>query len=148
MNNVENQYIICLCTNYCYCINICSNLVLRCSVPIPILVKNTISVANIVVDPIIGTPLVSSLLKYSLLYMIAISIIAAISLPPPLNFFHLIHFGHTLFSQLSYFGYTKISLLFESSLWLASRLPLTCFFNFSSVPQESSKTAICMNLCI
>ena len=75
INNVENQCIIRLCTNYCYCINIGSNIG-----PPAVLYryrswsKNTISVANIVADPIIGTPLmrttdtargITALLPYS-----------------------------------------------------------------------------------
>ena len=60
IDNIENQCIIHLCTNYCYCINIGSDI----SPPtvlyllIPILVKITISVADILADLIIGTTLV------------------------------------------------------------------------------------------
>ena len=56
MDNIENQFIISLCTNYCYCINIGSDIGPP-TVLIPILVKITILVANILADPIIGTPL-------------------------------------------------------------------------------------------
>ena len=58
MDNVENQCIIRSCTNYCYCINIGSDIG-----PPAVLYqyrywfKNAISVADIVADPIIGTPL-------------------------------------------------------------------------------------------
>ena len=52
MDNVENQCIIRLCTNYCYCKNIGSDIG-----PPAVLY---ISVANILADPIIGTPLISS----------------------------------------------------------------------------------------
>ena len=58
MDNVENQYIINLCTNYCCCINIGSDQSSSCSVPILILVKNAISVTDILADPVIGTPLI------------------------------------------------------------------------------------------
>ena len=51
MDNVENQYIICLCTNYYCCINIGSD------VGPPALVNITKLVAYILANPIIGTPL-------------------------------------------------------------------------------------------
>ena len=58
MDNVE---IIRLFTDYCCCIKIGNDIgppaVLH---PIPILVKITISMADILADPIIGTPLVPS----------------------------------------------------------------------------------------
>ena len=63
MDNVE---IIRLCTDYCYCIKIGSDIgppaVLH---PIPILVKITISMANILADPIIGTPIVLTAIEHS-----------------------------------------------------------------------------------
>ena len=73
INNAENQCIIRLCTSYCYCINIGSDI--GCSVPIPILVKNAIRVADIVADPIIGTPLVQSTTH---LYVVTVQYWAAI----------------------------------------------------------------------
>ena len=65
MNNVENQCTIRLCTNHCYCINIGSDIG-----PPAVLyrygywLKNAISVADIVADPIIGTPLFICLLVF------------------------------------------------------------------------------------
>ena len=57
MDNTENQYYDLLCTNYCYR-NISSDISPPCcSVPIPILVKHAILVADILADPIIGTAL-------------------------------------------------------------------------------------------
>ena len=57
-SHMDNVEIIRLCTDYSYCIKIGSDIgppaVLH---PIPILVKITISMADIIADPIIGTPL-------------------------------------------------------------------------------------------
>ena len=62
MDNTENQYIILLCTNYCYCINISSDI----NPPAVLLCTDTdigknyhIVAANILANPIIGTPLFS-----------------------------------------------------------------------------------------
>ena len=66
-NQQSNQCIIYLCTNYCYCINIGSDIG-----PPAVLyryrywLKHAISVADIVADPIIGTPLIVTEMNKSL----------------------------------------------------------------------------------
>ena len=60
MDNIENRlirFLIRLCTNYCYCINIGSDINPAVLYQSDIGKKKTISVADIVADPIIRPPL-------------------------------------------------------------------------------------------